>query len=147
MASGFLNNNCQPKVRYKGAAIRIHQDVSLVVVIGMGNMFAINGVLTPLISPWTIPCSCRNSNPVTAPTSYSDDQFGRGSNIVPLLTRRRRLYFGLAMMKFMILPLSISAETIEICGSVSTTPTNGRIFSCWSHLQPTTSLARSLVSS
>lgn len=61
-----------------------------------------------------------------------------------MLTRRRRLYFWLTLMKSMMFPFSISAETMEITGGAKMTPTNGRIFSCWSHLQPTTSLARSL---
>ena len=146
-ASGFLHNDRQPEVRYKGAVVRVYQDVGLGVTVGLGDMFATSKVLTPLISPWTIPCSCRNSNPVTAPTSYPNNQFTGKGNISPWLTRRRRLYFGLAVMKSTTFPLSISAETIEICRCACMTPTNGRIFLCCSHLQPTTSLARSLVSS
>ena len=76
-ASGFLNNNRQPEVRYTSTVIRVYQDVGLAAVISTGDMFAINEALTPLMSPWTILCSCRNSNPVIAPTSYPNDQFGR----------------------------------------------------------------------
>ena len=43
-------------------------------------------------------------------------------------------------------PFPILSETIEKNGSVDVTPINGRMFSCWSHFHPTTSLTRSLES-
>jgi len=91
--------------------------------------------------------SWRNSNPVTAPTSCPDNQHNGGSGTLPLLTRRRRLYFWLILMNSMIFPLSISSETIETGGGVKMTPTNGKMLSCRSHFHPTTSLARSFGSS
>ena len=42
----------------------------------------------------------------------------------------------------MIFPFSIQAETIENGGEVDVTPTNGSMFSCRSHFQPTTSFAK-----
>ena len=36
-ASGFLNNNCQPKVRYTSVVIGVYQDVGLAAVIGTGG--------------------------------------------------------------------------------------------------------------
>ena len=50
-------------------------------------------------------------------------------------------------MKSTMFPFSILSETIEKSGGVSVTPINGRIFSCWSHFHPMTSLTRSLGSS
>ena len=113
------------------------------VVINIGNTLVRNRRLTPLRSPWTISCSCRNFNPVTAPTSCPNDQCDGGVHVLSL-TRLRRLYVWFFLMKSIMFPYSISAETIEIRGGVNMTPTNGSIFSCSSHLQPTTSLMRSL---
>ena len=42
----------------------------------------------------------------------------------------------------MIFPFSIQAETIENGGGMDATPTNGSMFSCQSHFQPTTSFAK-----
>jgi hypothetical protein len=77
----------------------------------------------------------------------TNDQYCRREVTSHPLTRRRRLWFGRALTKFVIFPFSIRSETIEKSGGVSVTPTNGRMFSCWSHFQPTTSLTRSLESS
>lgn len=69
--------------------------------------------------------------------------YGKKTDSLPSLTRSRRLCFGWALMKSMIFPFSIRAETIEMGGGVDVTPINGRIFLCWSHFHPTTSLTRS----
>ena len=42
----------------------------------------------------------------------------------------------------MMFPFSIQAETIENGGGMDVTPTNGSMFSCRSHFQPTTSFAK-----
>jgi len=73
----FFNNRGKPEVRQASAALRIYQDVCLAASFSIVINCAVNRELTPFKSPWTILCSCRYSNPVTAPTSCPDNQRDR----------------------------------------------------------------------
>jgi len=75
LTSHFINNHGKPEVPQASAAFRIYQDVDLATSFGVVTNCIVNHELTPLRSPWTIFCPWRYSNPVTAPTSYPDDQY------------------------------------------------------------------------
>ena len=75
--SRFINNYGKPEVPQASATLGIYQDVDLAGLFGVVTSCVVNQELTPLRSPWTTLCSCRYSNPVTAPTSCPDDQCDR----------------------------------------------------------------------
>ena len=74
----FIDNRRKPKVRQACTAPGIYQDVNLAASFSVVIDRTVTQELTPLRSPWTMSYSCRYSNPVTAPTSYSSDQRNRG---------------------------------------------------------------------
>ena len=76
-ARRFVDNRGEPKVRQACTVLGIYQDVNLAASFSVVIDRTVNRELTPLRSPWTMPCSCRYSSPVTTPTSYSNDQCNR----------------------------------------------------------------------
>ena len=72
----FIDNRGKPKVRQACTALGIYQGIDLAAPFS-DVINPVTRELTPLRSPWTIPCSCRYSSPATMPTSYSNHQCNR----------------------------------------------------------------------